>query len=99
LTLFKTKWYYYIIRTFYEPNKLSTVDNFIELKNVLKSKNMKNENIKKYLKYLQSEKKYDNDFVKLLIDSCKKGEEGEVTAENLLRLISERYVENKKNKT
>ena len=60
---------------------------------------MKNENIKKYLKRLQSEKKYDSDFVKLLIDSCEKDEEGEVTAENLLRLISERYVENKKNKT
>lgn len=60
---------------------------------------MKNENIKKYLKDLQSEKKYDSDFVKLLIDSCEKDEEGEVTAENLLRLISERYVENKKNKT
>ncbi len=60
---------------------------------------MKNENIKKYFKCLQSEGKYDSNFIKLLVDSCKKDEDGEVTDENLLRLINERYVESKKNKT
>lgn len=55
--------------------------------------------ITKYLHGLQLQKKYDNDFVKALIDSCEKNEEGEITAEGVLELISKRYAKNKKNKT
>ncbi len=60
---------------------------------------MQNKNIKEYLDYLQTEGKYDNDFMKSLVDSCEKDEDGEATAENLLKLIEERYVESEKNKT
>lgn len=59
---------------------------------------MSSELIKKHLEELKSQNKFDNGFIDILAKSNESGEGGEVTAKEILKLIKERYVENKKNK-
>lgn len=60
---------------------------------------MTSELIKKHLEKLKSQNKFDNDFVDILLASNESNEDGKTTSAEILRIIKQRYVENKKNKT
>lgn len=60
---------------------------------------MTSELIKKHLGKLRGENKLDNGFVDILLASNESGEDEKTTADEILKVIKQRYVENKKNKT
>lgn len=55
--------------------------------------------IKKYLETLTKQKKFDRDFINILIQSNELGEEGDKTTSKILNLIEKRYDKSKKVKT
>lgn len=55
--------------------------------------------IKNYLERLKSEKKYDDDFIDVLIISDTEDEDWSITAAKVSKIVDKRYVESKKNKT
>ena len=55
--------------------------------------------ITKHLETLKSQKKFDEGFIDILIESNRSDEDGETTANKIIKLISERYVKSKKDKT
>ena len=60
---------------------------------------MASEAVKKLLEDLQSQKKFDDGFIKILSDSNDTGEDGKTTASEIVKLIKKRHAENKENKT
>jgi len=60
---------------------------------------MASELIKKHLEELKSQKKFDDGFIDILTEANDTSEEGATTANRILDLIKQRYVENKKNKS
>ena len=60
---------------------------------------MSSEFIKKHLENLKSQKKFDDGFITLLMESNDNGEDGKTTAGKILKLIKERHVKGKENKT
>ena len=59
---------------------------------------MASELIKKHLEELKRQKKFDEGFIDLLIDSSQNEEDGSTTANRIVELVEKRYVENKQNK-
>lgn len=59
---------------------------------------MSSELIKKHLKELKSQKKFDEGFLDLLAESNQNDEDGSTTADKILELIEKRYVKSKENK-
>ncbi len=55
--------------------------------------------IKKHLEKLKSQKKLDDGFIEILMKSNETDEDGKATAAEILKLIKQRYVKNKENKT
>ena len=55
--------------------------------------------IKKFLKSLREDKKYDKDFIDILSVCNETGEDGDITADKINKLLDIRYAENKKDKT
>jgi hypothetical protein len=55
--------------------------------------------ITKHLEALKNQNKFDEGFIDILIESDQSGEDGETTANKIIKLISERYDKSKKNKT
>jgi len=60
---------------------------------------MTSELIKKHLEKLKHQKKFDDSFVDILLESNESGEDGKTTAAEILKTVKQRYAENKKNKT
>ena len=60
--------------------------------------NMASELIKKHLEELKSQKKFDEGFIDLLVDSNQNDEDGSATANRIIELVEKRYVESKQNK-
>lgn len=60
---------------------------------------MTSELIKKHLGKLKSQNKFDDGFVDILLASNESGEDGKTTATEILKVVKQRYAENKKNKT
>ena len=60
---------------------------------------MSSELIKKHLEELKRQKKFDEGFIDILTEANETSEEGAITANRILDLIKQRYVENKKNKS
>lgn len=61
--------------------------------------NMTSDLIKKHLEKLKHQKKFDDGFVDILLASNESSEDGKTTATEILKVVKQRYVENKKNKT
>lgn len=59
---------------------------------------MSSELIKKHLEELKSQKKFDEGFIDILAELNESDEDGETTAGKILKLIKQRYAENKENK-
>ena len=59
---------------------------------------MSSEIIKKYLKEIKGENKYDLEFINMLENCNDVDENGYTTAEKIIRTIEERYAKDKKNK-
>jgi hypothetical protein len=55
--------------------------------------------IAKHLEALKNQNIFDEGFIDILIESDQSGEDGETTANKIIKLISERYDKSKKNKT
>ena len=55
--------------------------------------------ITKYLETLKSQDKFDEGFVDILAESNRSGEDGETTANKIIKLINERYAKSKEDKT
>ncbi len=62
------------------------------------NKLMPSELIKKHLEGLKSQKKFDGDFIEMLMKSNETDEDGKATAGKILKLIKERYAQTKENK-
>ena len=60
---------------------------------------MPSELIKIQLVELKSQNKFDADFIDMLAEANQEDEDGETTVTKILKLIKERYAEDKKNKT
>lgn len=60
---------------------------------------MTSELIKKHLEKLKGQNKFDKGFVDILLTSNESGEDGNATASEILKLVKQRYVESKENKT
>ena len=60
---------------------------------------MSSELIKKYLEKLKNQKKFDEGFIDLLVESNQVDEDGSTTVEKILKLIEKRYAKSKENKT
>ena len=60
---------------------------------------MSSELIKKHLEELKRQKKFNEGFIDILTEANETSEEGAITANRILDLIKQRYVENKKNKS
>lgn len=61
--------------------------------------NMTSDLIKKHLEKLKHQKKFDDGFVDILLASNESSEDGKTTATEILKVVKQRYAENKKNKT
>jgi hypothetical protein len=59
---------------------------------------MPSELIKKHLEELKSQKKFDDGFIDMLMESNEADEDGKATAGKILKLIKEKYAQSKKNK-
>ena len=60
---------------------------------------MASELIKKYLEELKSQKKFDEDFIDILVKANEVDEEGEIIAEKITKVIKKQYDENKEDKS
>ena len=60
---------------------------------------MPSELIKKHLEELKSQKKFDDGFIDILIESNQSSEDGDVTAKKITDLIKQRYAKSKETKT
>ena len=60
---------------------------------------MASELIRKHLEELKTQKKFDEGFIDLLVDSNQNDEDGSATANRIIELVEKRYVESKQNKT
>ena len=60
---------------------------------------MSSELIKKHLEELKSQKKFDDGFIDILIESNQSSEDGDVTAKKITDLIKQRYAKSKETKT
>lgn len=58
---------------------------------------MSSEIIKEHLEAMRGQKKFDTDFVNILITSNIENEDGEETAAKILNLIKKRYAQSKEN--
>ena len=54
--------------------------------------------ITKHLESLKNQNKFDEGFIDILIESNRSGEDGETTANKIIKLIGERYAKSKKDK-
>jgi hypothetical protein len=54
--------------------------------------------IETYLENLKKQNTFDGGFIDILIESNRSGEDGETTANKIIKLISERYAKSKKDK-
>ena len=59
---------------------------------------MASELIRKHLEELKTQKKFDEGFIDLLVDSNQNDEDGSATANRIIELVEKRYVESKQNK-
>lgn len=55
--------------------------------------------IKKFLKFLREDERYDKDFIDILSVCNETGEDGDIAADKINKLLGRRYAENKKDKT
>ena len=59
---------------------------------------MASELIRKHLEEMKTQKKFDEGFIDLLVDSNQNDEDGSATANRIIELVEKRYVESKQNK-
>lgn len=60
---------------------------------------MGSETIKKHLEELKGQKKFDGDFIDILIEANEASEDSETTAGKILEVVKKRYAQSKENKT